>query len=111
MSSSTTADPGAVMFDDDPSVVARGVEGEAALISVPQHWVWDAGLQLECGVQLAPLEVAYESWGTLNATGDNAILICHALTGDAHAAGRYADPGSRLGWWDPLIGPGRAFDT
>ena len=54
--------------------------------------------------------MAYETWGRLNATADNAVVICHALTGDAHAAGVYAGD-DRPGWWDPLIGPGRALDT
>jgi homoserine O-acetyltransferase/O-succinyltransferase len=68
-------------------------------------------LMLDCGERLAPIQVAYETWGTLNAAGDNAVLVCHALTGDSHAAGKYMPEDTRLGWWDPLIGPGRAFDT
>ena len=54
--------------------------------------------------------MAYETYGTLNEARDNAVFICHALTGDAHAAGHHGDP-SRPGWWDNLIGPGRAVDT
>lgn len=69
------------------------------------------GLTLSCGTALAPLVVAYETYGELNAARDNAILICHALTGDAHAAGRHTPEDKVPGWWDPLIGPGRAFDT
>ena len=108
---SSTGGIGTILFDDDPSVVARGGAGEVALLSVKRRWVLEEGLRLECGARLAPVQVAYETWGTLNAAGDNAILICHALTGDAHAAGRYAPDDARLGWWDPAIGPGRAFDT
>jgi homoserine O-acetyltransferase/O-succinyltransferase len=54
--------------------------------------------------------VAYETYGTLNAEGTNAVYVCHALTGDAHAAGHHGDP-ERRGWWDNLIGPGRPVDT
>lgn len=67
-------------------------------------------LHLSSGGTLESVDVAYETYGTLNAARDNAIYICHALTGDAHAAGWH--PGDkRPGWWDNLIGPGRALDT
>ena len=56
------------------------------------------------------VEVAYETYGTLDADGANAVFVCHALTGDAHAAGHHGDP-ARRGWWDNLIGPGRPLDT
>jgi len=68
-------------------------------------------LLLESGAQLAPVHVAYESYGRLNDDGTNAILICHALTANAHAAGKHSAIEKTSGWWDPLIGPGRAFDT
>ncbi|MCI0444056.1 homoserine O-acetyltransferase [bacterium] len=68
-------------------------------------------LVLESGAQLAPVHVAYETYGTLNDDGTNAILICHALTANAHAAGKHSAIEKISGWWDPLIGPGRAFDT
>lgn len=71
----------------------------------------DAPLRMEVGAELGPVEVAYEAYGTLNAAGDNAILICHALTGSAHAAWYNHADEKTPGWWDPLIGPGRAFDT
>ncbi len=67
-------------------------------------------LALSGGVDLAPVTVAYETYGTLNSARDNAIVVCHALTGDAHAAGHHGDP-ARRGWWDNLIGPGRPLDT
>ena len=68
-------------------------------------------LSLECGAQLAPVTVAYETYGTRNAEGTNAVLICHALTANAHAAGYHSPADNAPGWWDGLIGPGRAFDT
>lgn len=101
-------------WDDDPSVTAHAVEAGSSSRSLPstkQQLTLGEGLLLDCGAHLSPVAVAYETWGTLNGAGDNAILVCHALTGDAHAAGTYAAADDRLGWWDPLIGPGRAFDT
>ncbi len=67
-------------------------------------------LVLVSGAVLPHVEVAYETYGTLNAARDNAVMICHALTGDAHAAGLHAGA-QRPGWWDNLIGPGKAVDT
>ncbi|WP_431883586.1 homoserine O-acetyltransferase MetX [Micromonospora gifhornensis] len=94
-----------------------------------QHLDLPAPLPLDCGRELYPVRVAYETYGTLSPQRDNVILVCHALSGDAHAAGfaktppaastrdgfgaegrdRPADKG--LGWWDGMIGPGKAFDT
>ncbi len=86
-------------------------------------------VRLDCGRELQPVRVAYETYGVLNARRDNVILVCHALSGDAHAAGVSRTPpeeGTRdgfgaqardgsaakgLGWWDGMIGPGKAFDT
>ncbi len=70
----------------------------------------DAPLQLAGGGSLGPVEVAYETYGTLSAAADNAVFVCHALTGDAHAAGYHGDA-ARPGWWDNLIGPGKPLDT
>jgi homoserine O-acetyltransferase len=84
---------------------------------------------LDCGRELRSVRVAYETYGTLSPRRDNAILVCHALSGDAHAAGFSTVPaqagtrdgfaaeardgaaGAALGWWDGMIGPGKAFDT
>jgi len=70
----------------------------------------DDPLILESGASLGPIEVAYETYGRLDADGSNVVFVCHALTGDAHAAGHHGDPSHR-GWWDNLIGPGRPLDT
>lgn len=95
---------------------------ETRLVDLPGE------LQLECGRTLVPVRTAYETYGTLSPERDNAILICHALSGDAHAAGWSAEAGIQsavdgigadergmsregLGWWDNMIGPGKAFDT
>ncbi|MGD0603523.1 MAG: homoserine O-acetyltransferase [Streptosporangiaceae bacterium] len=88
-----------------------------------------APVRLDCGRELHPVRVAYETYGTLSPRRDNVILVCHALSGDAHAAGFAKAPpeegtrdgfgaqdrdgvtGKGLGWWDGMIGPGKAFDT
>lgn len=70
----------------------------------------EGGLLLDCGQRLGPITVAYQTYGKLNSNNNNAILICHALTGDAHVAGIQAEDG-RLGWWEIMVGPGKAFDT
>ena len=67
-------------------------------------------ISLDCGSTLAPVEVAYETYGQLNAERNNAILVLHAFSGDAHAAGISPETG-KPGWWDNMIGPGKAFDT
>jgi homoserine O-acetyltransferase len=71
----------------------------------------DRPFVLEGGGSLRDITLAYETWGTLDASGSNAILVCHALTGDSHAAGPIAEGQATPGWWDELIGPGRALDT
>lgn len=76
-----------------------------------QSVTWDEPLPLDSGASLAPFTLAYEAYGELNATRDNAILILHALSGDAHVAGRHHPSDRKPGWWDGLVGPGRAFDT
>ncbi|MBP1679195.1 MAG: metX [Bacteroidetes bacterium] len=65
---------------------------------------------MDCGRTLAPVTIAYETYGELNAAGDNAVLVCHALTGNAHAGGFASSDRRSAGWWEPLIGPGRGLD-
>ena len=101
------------------------------LVSTQRVVLYDEGdpLLLSGGAKLVPVEVAYETYGTLAPARDNVILVCHALSGDAHAAGeapawavegtrdgfgaedRDGGSGKGLGWWDGMIGPGKAFDT
>ena len=68
-------------------------------------------LILESGDQLESLEIIFETYGNLNPDRTNAILVCHALSGNHHSAGYYENPDERKGWWDSLIGPGKAIDT
>lgn len=67
------------------------------------------GIELESGVFLGPVRVAYETYGELSPERDNAVLVLHALSGDAHVAG--VDESGRLGWWDAMVGPGKGIDT
>ena len=67
-------------------------------------------LVLKSGARLGPITLAYETYGTLNEDKSNAIMVYHTLTSDAHAAGWHKDA-KKPGWWDPMIGPGKAFDT
>lgn len=76
-----------------------------------RYATWLEALQLESGATLAPFTLAYETYGTLNAARDNAILLLHALSGDAHAAGYHSPNERKPGWWDDMVGPGRSFDT
>lgn len=68
-------------------------------------------LEMDCGEKLSPVTVSYQTYGELNAAGDNAILVCHALTGSAHAAGILSNDPKSAGWWDSFIGEGKALDT
>ena len=68
-------------------------------------------MRLQGGAVLGPVTLAYETYGTLNAKKDNAILICHALSGDAHVAAHPEVPEQKPGWWEAAVGPGKAFDT
>ncbi len=69
------------------------------------------GFLLERGGVLPELDVAYETYGRLDADRANAVLLCHALSGDAHAAGRHKPEDAKPGWWDEMIGPGKGLDT
>ncbi|WP_432722975.1 homoserine O-acetyltransferase [Jeongeupia wiesaeckerbachi] len=77
----------------------------------PQTAVFDAPIQLASGAILPRFELVYETYGTLNADASNAILICHALSGHHHVAGRHQPDDKAPGWWDNMIGPGKPIDT
>lgn len=77
----------------------------------PQVARFDVPLPLACGRALATYELIYETYGTLNATASNAVLICHALSGHHHAAGFHSESDRKPGWWDSCIGPGKPIDT
>ncbi|HXQ07083.1 MAG TPA: homoserine O-acetyltransferase, partial [Bradyrhizobium sp.] len=70
----------------------------------------DQPLRLDCGIDLSPFQIAYQTYGELNAERSNAILIFHALTGDQHVANVHPVTG-KPGWWETMVGPGRPLDT
>jgi homoserine O-acetyltransferase len=77
----------------------------------PQIMRFELPLELASGARLASYELCYETYGSLNAARDNAVLICHALNASHHVAGRTADRPDDIGWWDNMVGPGRPVDT
>lgn len=81
-------------------------------IVTPQSVRFDTPLHLKSGAVLDDgYELVYETYGELNAARSNAVLVCHALSGNHHVAGSYADQPKSLGWWDNMIGPGKPIDT
>jgi homoserine O-acetyltransferase len=74
------------------------------------HFPAEEPLHLDCGQQLAPFSIAYQTYGELNAEKSNAILVCHALTGDQHVANENPVTG-KPGWWETMVGPGKPIDT
>lgn len=80
-------------------------------VVTPRDFVHSHAFTFKSGQSLPGFTLRYETYGTLNVTRDNAILICHALSGDHHCAGRHAPTDRKPGWWNNLIGPGKAVDT
>lgn len=88
----------------------RSEEGEIGLV-VPQRIALAEPFVTQSGARLPDVEISYETYGALNEARSNAILVCHALSGGAHAAGRHSPDDRKPGWWDLYIGPGKALDT
>jgi len=115
-------------MDSMPKPASKTREGSVGVVET-QFLDLPRPVRLDVGRDFAPIRIAYETYGTLSASADNVILVCHALSGDAHAAGwsaespeestldgfradeRAMDEKKGLGWWDGMIGPGKAFDT
>ena len=72
---------------------------------------FDAPIRLRSGAELASYDIAYETYGELNAARSNAVLVCHALNASHHVAGFYSEDKGNVGWWDNLVGPGKPLDT
>jgi homoserine O-acetyltransferase len=85
-------------------------EGSIGVVT-PEMMQFDEPIELKGGARIEDYTLAYETYGTLNANRDNAILVCHALNASHHVAGTYADQPDNIGWWDNLIGPGKPVDT
>ena len=81
------------------------------MIVQTQYFHYDGEIKLQSGATLGPITLAYETYGRLNQDHTNAILVCHAWSGDAHVAGRHSPDDPKPGWWDDAVGPGKAFDT
>ncbi|KXA89806.1 homoserine O-acetyltransferase [candidate division MSBL1 archaeon SCGC-AAA259A05] len=86
------------------------MKGESVGLVETEKYTYRDKIELESGKKFGPIDIAYESYGELNEEKSNAILVCHALTGDAHAAG-WHEGDKKPGWWESMIGPGKTFDT
>jgi homoserine O-acetyltransferase len=95
------------MLPTSKSASRREIEAPHSLVV---HFGADRPLPLDAGSLLAPLTIAYQTYGTLNSDKTNAILVCHALTGDQHVANQHPVTG-KPGWWQVMVGPGRPIDT
>jgi homoserine O-acetyltransferase/O-succinyltransferase len=82
-----------------------------SFIATPQSMHFEAALPLQSGVSIRAYDLAFETYGQLNAAKNNAVLICHALNASHHVAGSYAGQDKSEGWWDTMIGPGKPVDT
>ncbi|MCW5622353.1 MAG: homoserine O-acetyltransferase [Burkholderiales bacterium] len=92
------------------SVSVHAPPGSVGVV-VPQRITFPRPLMLRSGAVIDGYDLAYESYGTLNATRSNAVLVCHALNASHHVAGVYAGDAGSSGWWDNLVGPGKPLDT
>src|SRR4030095_14299347 len=101
--SAPTGGTAAITPKPNPTHSVGPVEARVAHFSDP--------LALACGQWLPNYDIAYETYGTLNADASNAVLVCHALNASHHVAGYYDDDHENVGWWDNMIGPGKPLDT
>jgi homoserine O-acetyltransferase len=90
--------------------VTASVEASVGPVE-PRIARFDDPLRLACGRALSGYQLAYETYGTLNAEASNAVLVCHALNASHHVAGWYAAEPDNVGWWDNMVGPGKPLDT
>src|SRR5690606_38961835 len=95
---------------EGPRTAAPAADDAGVQRGLSMEFGRDTPLMLDCGVALAPYTLAYQTYGTLNAERSNAILVCHALTGDQFMAGTHPVTG-KPGWWSLMVGPGRPLDT
>ena len=98
--------PTAQAFTDHSLRLAQIANPQSEIVHFPAH----EPLKLDCGVELAPFSIAYQTYGVLNAAKSNVVLVCHALTGDQHVANIHPVTG-KPGWWDTMVGPGKPIDT
>src|SRR6478736_970170 len=96
--------------DTAPDATSRAREADAPRNSQVARFGADRPLKLDAGVELSPFQIAYKTYGMLNAERSNAVLICHALTGDHHVASPNPVTGKN-GWWETMVGPGKPIDT
>src|SRR6185369_12276420 len=96
--------PSLAIHTDERSLEADRPSSQLALFGMDQP------LALDCGIDLKPFQIAYQTYGELNANRSNAILVCHALTGDQHVANLHPVTG-KPGWWETMVGPGKPIDT
>ena len=91
--------------------MSRFEQAASVGLVAPQTFRLDEPFALRNGAELPGFELVFETYGTLNPARSNAVLICHALSGNHHAAGRHAEDDAKPGWWEACIGPGKAIDT
>jgi homoserine O-acetyltransferase len=103
-----------VATDEEIAIAEDSQLGGTHSAGLVETYSWtfdDPPLELDCGRSLSPVTQAYEIYGQLSPERDNAILIFHALSGDAHVAGYHSPEDRKPGWWDVMVGPGKPFDT
>ncbi len=99
-----------ICFEVNKKEEMIGLNNSVGIVET-KYFSFDEKINLENGLDFGPITVAYETYGELNEDKSNAILVLHALSGDAHAAGYHSSEDKKPGWWDNMIGPEKAFDT